>query len=1712
MLTNFFTKIASVLLLVAMLFAFAVKSYAMPASPKLIKAQQQDGSTLTVRIFGDEHFNWRTTEEGYPVVEKEGFYYYANYKATGEYTISNQRVMVDGKKINPTSSIQKVDMSQIAATAATAQRAKVAAAKTSLNTSSFPNSGDVRSIVILVEYYDVKFTVDDPNQAFNNQLNQEGYSVEGAVGSARDYFYENSGGQFNGQFDVYGPYELSQPQRYYGGNSTSGGDLRPQEMIEEAVKLADQDGVDFSQYDFNNDGYIDNIFVYYAGRSEAEGGSTDCVWPHKWNVLNKSTYDGKILDVYACTSELRGSDADDAIICGIGTFCHEFSHVFGLADHYDTTGSANGTCYGLGYYDLMTLGGYNNDGNSPPLLNALERMMIGWVEPEEIDEFGSITMEPINSDQVYKMSTDTEGEFFLFENRNRSSSVWDYYIPGEGLMITHVDQSEPYVSYWNNNYPNGDSSHECFRFIVAGNVSLDYYTGWDKVAYPYVDTWTVANNNDEWSPNSQPRAQSWSGEVMPLQLTDIAKEGQNITFNVSEAKIIPLSGTVKNSYGSFIANATLDLTAEGGSPSFAGVSDENGSIDFFDAEIPNGTYTLTVTAEGYATYTKTFDLIQGTIINVTLYSEAQGEMREVKYHNGEFDHAVGSADQIRPMAIMTEEMLKPHIGCSIKEVRFYAAAAFEGQIIIQPMVDGNYSGGWSPGSIEITDADLGWCTADFSGLSSTGGDIMIEPGTDYHVKIMVISGTDANPAIGLDNSTDRDLYSLSSLIDISGASPTTIYDYSGIDGNILVSLGLSAESSYSTPTSFSTNPAYADGISLSVNEKLELVWAAVPANGNPACDWSSSDDSVVTVSGDGTLLALSDGTATITGTSVLDSEVYMVYTINVSTKEARAKGRAVKFNTEEGIADITLNFYQIAASLAPKAETSALAALYSSVKSDVSKIDVNKFNVSRIDEQEELLSVTTDSNGEYQISGLTAGSQYRITVEQDAYNDPWLSSSSTTYNTMVAYDANDAETTINDLGNFELFTNSVYGADRFSYYDGTPELTSVGDATAATMYAIRIPASDLADKVGYEISHVDACVYNLLDSYMEIIIFTLDENGQLIFQGGTGYGDESTVFASGQVIFEFVNQDPIVIRPETDYYATVKMMGEIGAQTASSSANNGNSNLIWDDATSKFVTYKDLGFSEDFDWQISMFTKFREIDPVSSITVSAADTSITPCVGIEYSLLAAVLPTTATYSDVEWSSSDEQIATIDNNGVAKLIGEGRVTFTATSVTYPSVKGDYSVSVMLNQGTEGTVIDSDGNLVSGAALTFYPISYISSTEGAMQQISYTRTSESGLTTNSNSSGQFYIDLDPGTYEVEAKCSGLMDYQGIVTIEYGLNNNQIMMYQYIETLSDFMCYTTPQISSSIGDLSYNFVPYTLWTSEDLEGQIGKNITRLKALVAGAANIRFVVFTPAADEYIYRSDLIEIEDGALEMAIHDIPIESYITIEEGVEYCIGYEVSDYDEELAPAILSEAEPTITGKSDCVVYRGELTDLTTLASGYTMGSWVIGFYVQDSEQLKGLNTTVGQHDAVISWNPTTYDEFRLTYSVEGGRSEFVLLSDCQYEFSDLEPATTYTIKVEGKDGFLSYTELFSSSFTTLDQKTLIPLVQLKAYNGYKAGEILNLKTLNTQSTDDVEWYVNSEKLTRNTVLLEAGNHKIQCRVTRGSQVFVTTRYINVEQ
>ena len=353
------------LLLFSFSFVNAVNSY-----PEPVSVTQPDGSVIIIRLYGDEFFRYKTTIDGYIIAQKsDGFYYYADYN-TGILRISDSRVGIPTtKSFSRTKSIPEAVVRRIREDNLREHNESEVINYSASNLAEIPfyssknSKRVVKTPIILVQFKDVKFSVQNPQMHFNNMTNQSGYSEYGGTGSILDYYTDNLGDFYDFTFDVLDIVTLSNDMKYYMGNDSDGDDLRPREAVKEACELASIAGIDFSKYDIDRDGFVDNIFLYFAGGSEASGAGDNYLWPHQWSIYSYNVVlNGVRLSSYACATEYKTKASNPS---GIGTFCHEFGHVLGFSDMYDTDYEDNGKSKGLwGKLDLMDAGNYNKIGRA----------------------------------------------------------------------------------------------------------------------------------------------------------------------------------------------------------------------------------------------------------------------------------------------------------------------------------------------------------------------------------------------------------------------------------------------------------------------------------------------------------------------------------------------------------------------------------------------------------------------------------------------------------------------------------------------------------------------------------------------------------------------------------------------------------------------------------------------------------------------------------------------------------------------------------------------------------------------------------------------------------------------------------------------------------------------------------------------------------------------------------------------------------------------------------------------------------------------------------------------------------------------------------------------------------------------------------------------------------------------------------------------------
>lgn len=515
MLFNFILRATATVITTLM----TVAVFAIPAITKWQKIPLADGSVVTATIVGDEHGHWYVDENGNALTQ--------NDDGTFRY--------IDAQHFNEIKERRQLRLSQSNDRRARrlAKSAGTAKGKNNAFGRRDAYSGSKKGIVILVNYSDRVFDKENDKDAYYDHFNKSDYVDDKHFGSVHDYFHDQSYGKFDLTFDIVGPITLSKSYSYYGTNDSAGDDLHPCEMVIEAVTLADEAGVDFSKYDWDGDGEVDQVLIIYAGTGENRSYIANDVWPHEWNLSAGRSYndgtgaqfiDGVMIDTYCVTCEL----AAKGVMEGIGTACHEFSHCLGLPDTYDTSNSGGN---GMGNWSVMCSGNYNGPNNfstCPAGYTAFERWLVGWIEPVELSSKAYISdMQALDvAPEAYVIYNDgNRDEFFTLENRQPVK--WDryiyYYQNSHGLLITHIDY-DPTIWYYNT--VNDKPSHQRMIYVPANN----------RFGYSYEGhTFPGTSGNTSFTASSSPAATLYNKnidgtKVLDKPITNISESDGRISF------------------------------------------------------------------------------------------------------------------------------------------------------------------------------------------------------------------------------------------------------------------------------------------------------------------------------------------------------------------------------------------------------------------------------------------------------------------------------------------------------------------------------------------------------------------------------------------------------------------------------------------------------------------------------------------------------------------------------------------------------------------------------------------------------------------------------------------------------------------------------------------------------------------------------------------------------------------------------------------------------------------------------------------------------------------------------------------------------------------------------------------------------------------------------------------------------------------------------
>ena len=464
---------------------------AVPAKPGWQTITQSDGTTLKVQVVGNEFSSAILTSDGLTVDRgKDGDFYYIS-SLTGLTTVRAHDI---GERTASEKAFVNIERDNLKPVFKNYKRVSQPKGQFGISGSnadaSVPAMGIRRVPIILVQFQDIKF--------HNTRQDIIDGMLTGEV-SVNQYFRDQSNGMYDPQFDVYGIYTVSQNRAYYGAHTGNSNDKALGALVTEACQLAAADGVSFKPYDTNSDNYCDVVIVIFAGVGEAQARTTipDAIWPCNWDLNSarysnmggngafRPSYGDPYVNTFAVFNELHGDDESVSTIDGIGTFCHEFGHCLGLPDFYDT--AVRDAHIGLGDWDIMCRGSYNNDTYTPAGYSAYEKAFMGWIEyitplPGTYYTLPVWNQKNADTDKAVCMVSDlNKNEYFIIENRKLQG--WDQYLPGEGIMITHVTYN---ADRWWSDSPNNEDIQ--LMTLMSADNSWTYED-------QSTDLWPLGSNN-----------------------------------------------------------------------------------------------------------------------------------------------------------------------------------------------------------------------------------------------------------------------------------------------------------------------------------------------------------------------------------------------------------------------------------------------------------------------------------------------------------------------------------------------------------------------------------------------------------------------------------------------------------------------------------------------------------------------------------------------------------------------------------------------------------------------------------------------------------------------------------------------------------------------------------------------------------------------------------------------------------------------------------------------------------------------------------------------------------------------------------------------------------------------------------------------------------------------------------------------------------------
>ena len=536
-------KILKQLSLIICLMLCSLTTWAAKAESIPVQVRQADGSVVTVILRGDEHINWYTTLDGVLLVQgADNNYYIGKVEKSGNLIATKQLAHEAHTRSQvELNLIAKQDKEKFFAYVnKIAEESENAYDNSPLTRSPiidsgyngvpyFPHTGSPKALVILSEFQDTTFTIQDTKNVFTNYLMNEDhfsdkrYNQDQNYKGVRGYFKDCSYGKFTPVFDVVGPIKLPKAHAVYGA-----GNDRMDLLLADACAVVDG-MVNFADYDANNDGIVDLVYVIYAGHSANTSGNKDTnIWPKSGTITISNKFDGKSIRRYGVSNELNGSEKtskSNKKINGIGLFCHEFSHTLGLPDIYAyNTDAENQDNQGMEYWDIMDGGTGIRGGRVPASYLAWEREVMGWMKIDELKN--DITINNLksidNGGKAYKIvNPKNSNEYIVLQSIQKGAwnQGWGDNTYGKGLFAYRISYKSGKVNIFD--YPNNLKGKPRVIPIPADGKILAAANAGGKL-----NVYTAQLNGDPYPYNGKNKIDSFTlydGSILKWSIFDIVE-------------------------------------------------------------------------------------------------------------------------------------------------------------------------------------------------------------------------------------------------------------------------------------------------------------------------------------------------------------------------------------------------------------------------------------------------------------------------------------------------------------------------------------------------------------------------------------------------------------------------------------------------------------------------------------------------------------------------------------------------------------------------------------------------------------------------------------------------------------------------------------------------------------------------------------------------------------------------------------------------------------------------------------------------------------------------------------------------------------------------------------------------------------------------------------------------------------------------------------